>query len=67
MKKMIKWLAKIFKVELPQKIVIKKVVEMVIKNHYDGDTVDGNLTVNGNLTVKGYCNVTGDLTVFKIK
>lgn len=61
MKKLIKWLAKVFDVNIvTEKIVTKEVVKEVIEYRYltngviEGDVVvDGNLLVNGNLSVSG--------------
>lgn len=61
MKKLIKWLAKVFDVNIVQeKIVTKEVIKEVIEYRYltqgkiNGDViVDGNLLVNGNLSVSG--------------
>jgi len=61
MKRLVLWLAKIFKVELPQKTEVKTVEVIVEKNFYDGDVVNGDLEVRGNLTVKGVCIVDGEL------
>ena len=61
MKKLIKWLAKVFDVNIvKEKIVTKEIVKEVIEYRYltngkiEGDVVvDGNLLVNGNLSVSG--------------
>jgi hypothetical protein len=61
MKKLIKWLAKVFDVNIVQeKIVTKEVVKEAIEYRFltqgkiEGDVfVDGNLLVNGNLSVRG--------------
>jgi alpha-acetolactate decarboxylase len=65
MKKLVLWLARVFKVELPQKAVEVIVEKEVVQNYYDGDTVEGSLTVKGDLTINGVCKVNGELTVFK--
>lgn len=65
MKKLVLWLAKIFKVELPQKTEVKTVEVIVEKNIYDGDVVNGNLEVRGDLTVNGVCIVDGELKVWR--
>lgn len=65
MKKLVLWLAKIFKVELPQKTEVKTVKVIVEKNFYDGDVVNGDLEVRGDLTVNGVCIVNGELKVWR--
>jgi hypothetical protein len=65
MKKLVLWLARVFKVELPQKTVEVIVEKEVVKNYYDGDTIEDSLIVKGDLTVNGVCKVSGELTVFK--
>lgn len=57
MKKLIKWLARKFDVNIvKEKIVVKEVVEYryLTKGVIEGDVfVEGNLTINGDLDVKG--------------
>ncbi len=69
MKKLIKWLAKIFKAEITvEKIVYKdKIVEIEVEKliSLDGE-IDGDVTVKGNLLVTGILDVTGGVTCLKI-
>ena len=69
MKKLIKWLAKIFKAEITvEKIVYRdKIVEIEVEKliSLDGE-IDGDVTVRGDLLVTGSLNVTGGLTCLKI-
>ena len=69
MKKLIKWLAKIFKAEITiEKIVYKdKIVEIEVEKliSLDGE-IDGDVTVKGNLLVTGSLNATGGVTCLKV-
>ena len=65
MKRLVLWLAKIFKVELPKETEVKTVEVIVEKNFYDGDVVNGSLEVRGDLTVRGTCIVDGELKVWR--
>ncbi len=63
MKKIIKWLAKIFKAEITVEKIVEVEVEKLIS--LDGE-IDGDVTVKGNLLVTGILNVTGGLTCLAI-
>lgn len=64
MKKLIKWLAKVFKVNITEtKIVEKEIIKYIQKD----DVIEGNITVKGNLNVDGYISVTGNVTCKEIK
>lgn len=64
MKKIILWLAKVFKVDLTvEKIVIKEVEKQVALE----GTIEGDLTIKGNLVVNGILEVKGEVSCFKIK
>ena len=69
MKKLIKWLAKIFKAEITvEKIVYKdKIVEIEVEKliSLDGE-IDGDVTVKGNLLVTGSLKATGGVTCLKV-
>ena len=69
MKKLIRWLAKIFKAEITvEKIVYKdKIVEVEVEKliSLDGE-IDGDVTIKGNLVVTGSLNVTGGVTCLKV-
>jgi len=70
MKKFLFWLAKIFNVDLPERVVIKeveKIVEKIVeKNVALEGVIKGDVTVKGNLVVEGSLTVTGEITCFKI-
>ena len=69
MKKLIQWLARVFKAEITktviqevEKIVYKdKVIEKEVYVSLDKE-VNGNCTVKGDLTVNGTLTVTGEVT-----
>lgn len=64
MKKIIRWLAKIFNAEITEtKIVEKEVIKYIQKD----DVIEGSITVKGNLDVEGYIYVTGDISCREIK
>ena len=73
MKKLIIWLAKVFRVniykivEVPvEKIVYKdRIVEVQVA--LDNEVIKGTCTVQGNLIVEGVLTVTGEVTCYKIK
>ena len=69
MKKLIKWLAKIFKAEITvEKIVYRdKIVEVEAEKliSLDGE-IDGNVTVRGSLLVTGSLNATGGVACLAI-
>ena len=68
MKKLIIWLAKVFRVNLyVEKIVyVDKIVEKEVYVSLDGEII-GNCTVKGDLIVIGYLYVNGEVTCYKIK
>jgi hypothetical protein len=65
MKKLIKWLAKVFDVNIVQeKIVTKEVVKEVIEYRYlTNGKIDGDVIVNGDLLVNGNLSVSGGVTI----
>lgn len=71
MRKLILWLAKVFKVDFPT-VTVEKIVEKIVEKEvpvveyvYDGDSVDSSLLVKGDLIIRGKCEVKGDLITFK--
>ena len=66
MEKFLFWLAKIFNVDLPERVVIKEVEKIVEKQVALHGTIEGDVTVKGNLVVEGSLTVTGEVTCFKI-
>ncbi len=65
MKKFLLWLAKIFNVDLPEKVVIKEVEKE--KNVALEGVIEGDVTVKGNLVVEGSLTVAGEVTCYAIK
>jgi len=71
MRKLILWLAEVFKVDFPT-VTVEKIVEKIVEKEvpvvqyvYDGDSVDNSLLVKGDLIIRGKCEVKGDLITFK--
>lgn len=62
MKKIIRWLAKVFDANITiEKIVTKEVVKYIAS----GTIIDGNVMVDGNLVVNGKIEATGGITCLK--
>lgn len=63
MKKVLLWIAKIFKVDLTKEIVITKVntIYVSLDNEIKHDVI-----INGNLTIDGKLIVSGEITCYKI-
>ena len=68
MKKLIKWLAKVFNVNIIKEKIVEKIVykEKIVYISLE-DEVSGNVTITGNLTVKGYLFVVGEVSCYKMK
>lgn len=62
MKKVILWLIKVFRVDIPTEKIVEKVVEKEVYLPYDG-VIDGDITIKGNVIVKGNMKVEGGLTI----
>lgn len=62
MKKLILWLIKIFKVDIPTEKIVEKVVEKEVYLPTNG-TIDGDITIKGNVVVTGSMKVEGGLTI----
>ena len=63
MKKILLWIAKIFKIDLTKEVVITKVE--TIYTTLDNE-VNHDVTINGNLIIKGDLIVSGEITCYKI-
>lgn len=62
MKKLILWLIKVFKVDIPTEKIVKEVIEVYIPK--DG-IIDGNITIKGDVLITGNVDVQGSLTINK--
>lgn len=62
MKKLILWLIKIFKLDIPTAKIVEKVVEKEVYLPTDG-AIDGDITIKGDVTVIGNMKVEGSLTI----
>lgn len=64
MKKLILWLIKIFRVDIPTEKIVEKVVEKEVYLPQNG-VIDGYITIKGNVLVTGNLMVEGSLTINK--
>lgn len=64
MKKLILWMIKVFKVDIPTEKTITNVIEKEVYLPQNG-VIDGNITVKGNVLVTGNLMVEGSLTINK--
>lgn len=62
MKKLILWLIKVFKVDIPTEKIVEKIVEKEIYLPTNG-TIEGDITIKGDVIVKGNMTVEGSLTI----
>lgn len=68
MKKLIIWLAKVFKVDITtEKVVIKEVVKEILVSLNENEVINGDVIIKGNLIVNGSLVVEGEVTAYKIK
>lgn len=64
MKKLILFLIKVFKVDIPTEKIVTKVVEKEIYLPQNG-VIEGDITIKGNILIKGNLVVEGSLTINK--
>ena len=64
MKKLILWMIKVFKVDIPTEKIITNVVEKEIYLPQNG-VIDGDITIKGNVLIIGNLMVEGGLTCYK--
>lgn len=63
MKKLIKWLARIFDVNIEvEKIVVKEVTK-IEKEYVTEGVIEGDVIVKGNLLINGNLSVSGGVTI----
>ena len=68
MKKLIKWLAKVFNANIEKEVIkyVTKEVEVEKQIALEG-VIEGDVTVKGNLIVEGSLTVNGEVACHKIK
>lgn len=64
MKKLILWMIKVFKVDIPTIKIITETVEKEIYLPQNG-VIEGDITIKGNVLIKGNLVVEGSLTINK--
>lgn len=64
MKKLILWMIKVFKVDIPTEKIVTKVVEKEVYLPQNG-VIEGDITIKGNVTVLGSLTAMGGLTCYK--
>lgn len=64
MKKLILWIIKVFRLDIPTEKVVEKVVEKEIYLPQNG-TIEGDVIIKGNVTILGSLSVKGSLTIYK--
>lgn len=62
MKKLILWLIKVFKVDIPTEKIVEKIVEKEVYLPTNG-IIKGDITIKGDVIVKGNMTVEGSLTI----
>lgn len=62
MKKLILWLIRVFKVDIPTEKIVEKIVEKEIYLPTNG-IIEGDITIKGDVIVKGNMTVEGSLTI----
>ena len=68
MRKLIIWLAKVFKVDITtEKVVIKEVVKEILVSLNENEVINGDVTIKGNLIVNGSLVVEGEVSAYKIR
>lgn len=64
MKKLVLWMIRVFKLDIPTEKIVTKVVEKQVLIP-DNGVIEGDLLVKGHVTVKGSLDVEGNLVVYK--
>lgn len=64
MKKLVLWMIRVFKLDIPTEKIVTKVVEKQVLIPEKG-VIEGDLLVKGHVTVKGSLDVEGNLVVYK--
>lgn len=64
MKKLILWIIKVFKLDIPTEKIVKEVIEKEVYLPQNG-IIDGDITIKGDIIIKGNVKVEGSLTIYK--
>lgn len=64
MKKLVLWMIRVFKLDIPTEKIVTKVVEKQVLIPENG-VIERDLLVKGHVTVKGSLDVEGNLVVYK--
>lgn len=64
MKKLILWIIKTFKLDIPTEKIVKEVIEKEVYLPQNG-IIDGDITIKGDIIIKGNVKVEGSLTIYK--
>ena len=64
MKKLILWIIKVFKLDIPTEKIVKEVIEKEVYLPQNG-IIDGDITIKGDIIIKGNVKVEGSLTIHK--
>lgn len=64
MKKLVLWMIRVFKLNIPTEKIVTKVVEKQVLIPENG-VIERDLLVKGHVTVKGSLDVEGNLVVYK--
>ena len=64
MKKLVLWMIRVFRLDIPTEKIVTKVVEKQVLIPENG-VIEGDLLVKGHVTVKGSLDVEGNLVVYK--
>lgn len=62
MKKLILWLIKVFRLDIPTEKIVEKVIEKEVYLPQNG-VIDGDITIKGNVLINGNMKVEGSLTI----
>ena len=64
MKKLILWIIRTFKLDIPTEKVVEKFIEKEIYLPKDG-VIEGDITIKGDIIIKGNVKEEGSLTIYK--
>ena len=66
MKKLILWIIKTFKLDIPTEKVVEKIIEKEIYLPRDG-VIEGDITIKGNVKILGNVDVQGNLSCYSLQ